>query len=421
MLTKKHDSGSSLAPDALSIFVTGETRTTSRQVMQFALLALLVLVVNAALNAVLFLPGERIYRGSIEPGYVSMARFAAEHPNPWGWKPEQYCGLPAQFAYLPGLPYVTALWIRLLPGFEPEQIYRVLTVTIACLGPVTVFLFALYFMKSRWWALAAALTYTVFSPTYVLSTGLRLDAGIAQLPSRLHVQIKYGEAPHNAGLMLLPLALIALYAAGRKKRYWQVFAAAVLVAAIALTNWVAMLALVWCCLMLVWSASRAATLEKYGMRWIIGALCLAYLFAAFWLTPEFIETTVLNWPADAFGYVFNLGPRYIICPAVGHVVTASARGPRRRRFLSHLPVALFLQLHLSGIGLLLVLVRRDSGSAALRAEADLFAVLLYFELARRACASHKRVWRDAAIGFAVLAALLGLPRSGAMRPSLSAS
>ena len=52
---------------------------------------------NVALNIPLFAPGETPYRDSIEGGYAGMARFFAEHPNPWGWNPTQYCGLPAQF------------------------------------------------------------------------------------------------------------------------------------------------------------------------------------------------------------------------------------------------------------------------------------------------------------------------------------
>ena len=36
-----------------------------------------------------------------------MARFITAHPNPWGWNPFQYCGLPTQFLYVPLLPYLT--------------------------------------------------------------------------------------------------------------------------------------------------------------------------------------------------------------------------------------------------------------------------------------------------------------------------
>jgi hypothetical protein len=35
-------------------------------------------------------------------------RLAAEHPNPWGWNPAAYGGVPAQFPYLPALPHLAA-------------------------------------------------------------------------------------------------------------------------------------------------------------------------------------------------------------------------------------------------------------------------------------------------------------------------
>lgn len=39
---------------------------------------------NALLNGPLFMPGEMPFRGSIEDGYVVIARFVSEHPEPWG-------------------------------------------------------------------------------------------------------------------------------------------------------------------------------------------------------------------------------------------------------------------------------------------------------------------------------------------------
>jgi hypothetical protein len=38
-----------------------------------------------------------------------------------------------------------------------------------------------------------------------------------------------------------------------------------------------------------------------GRRILLASL-LGYLLSCFWLTPEFIATTFLNWPVDAFGY-----------------------------------------------------------------------------------------------------------------------
>ncbi|MEP6536425.1 MAG: hypothetical protein ABJF23_13955, partial [Bryobacteraceae bacterium] len=116
--------------------------------MKNLLVALCVLVINLALNWPLFSSGESPYRQSIELGYAGISRFISQHPNPWGWDPFVYCGLPTQFLYLPAVPYeVGALhWIWNAPH---ELIYRVLISALACAGPVSVFFLVFYFSRSR--------------------------------------------------------------------------------------------------------------------------------------------------------------------------------------------------------------------------------------------------------------------------------
>ncbi|MEK7406226.1 MAG: hypothetical protein AAB225_14070, partial [Acidobacteriota bacterium] len=257
-----------------------------------------ILLINLGLNATLFLPGEMPYRDSIEAGYASMARFFAAHPDPWGWNPTQYCGLPAQFTYLPGLHYLTALLARLAP-LEPDHAWRLLGAAFACLGPVAVFVFVLYFTKSRWSALASALVYTFFSPLYGWAHAINWDRGQAQIPWRLQVMVKYGEAPHLAGLAMLPLALIAVWVAATGRKYRQILLTALLLTAIALTNWVAALALAVCCLLLMLAGLGA---ENFRPLRVFAAAALAYGLACFWLTPSFIRTVAFNWPTDAFAY-----------------------------------------------------------------------------------------------------------------------
>jgi hypothetical protein len=257
---------------------------------------------NIALNIPLFESGEMPYRDSIEGGYAFMARFFSAHPNPWGWNPTQYCGLPAQFTYVPGLPYLAAAAGRLAPSLQIDHVYRIVAATFACLGPATLFLFALYFTGSRWWALSIALAYTFFSPSYYLIHTIDVDRGTAYLPWRLQVLVKYGEGPHNAGLTLIPLALVAVWEAGVSPGFQRIFAAAFLLAAVALTNWVAALALALCCLILL-LASWPAT--GFRASRIFASAALGYGLACFWLTPSFIRTVAFNWPMDAFNYRLN--------------------------------------------------------------------------------------------------------------------
>lgn len=230
-----------------------------------------------------------------------MSRFIAEHPNPWGWNPYPYCGLPVQFLYLPLVHYATAM-VHWLSGIPVEHAYRWLVAAMLCMAPVTVFAMVRVFTRSAYWALAASFACVFFSPSYGLFRAIAHDRGFTQIPWRLQVLVKYGEGPHNTGLMLIPLALIAIWFAATRRRYPFVFAAAVLIAAVVLTNWIAALALAILAPLMMLSAAGTPHARGFSPRHAIAAGALAYLLSCFWLTPSFITTTAFNWPADAHNY-----------------------------------------------------------------------------------------------------------------------
>ena len=91
-----------------------------------------------------------------------------------------------------------------------DSVYRTIVAFMTCMGPVTLFFFALFFNGSRRWAFAMAVAYSLLSPSYGLFPAVEKDRGIVQLPWRVQVLAKYGEGPHNTGLTLLPLALSSL-------------------------------------------------------------------------------------------------------------------------------------------------------------------------------------------------------------------
>ncbi len=270
-------------------------------------LAVAIFLLNVVLNWPLFLPGDSRYRDSIEGGYMGMARFFAANPNPWGWSPWQYGGLPSQFIYLPGLHYASSL-LALFTGLDAPTAYKLLTATATCLCPVTLFLFVLYFTGSRRWALVASLGFTFYSPLYGLIPQIDRDRGVTYLPWHVHVFIKYGEGPHNAGLMLMPLALMALWARER----WMIAVAALLLAAVALINWVAALGLAICVLLMLLCAWRAPDGGGLKLTRVTIAGLLAYGLACFWLTPAFIRTVAFNWPLDAFNYQLAITQKWLL-------------------------------------------------------------------------------------------------------------
>src|SRR5580704_6545724 len=125
------------------------------------IMALAIFLLNILLNAPLFMTGDLPFPGRIEGGYVGMARFISQHPDPWGWNPFPYCGLPTQFMYVPLVPYTSAMFMRLFPAVSPDQVFRSIVSLMTCLGPVTLFLFALYFTEDRRWSFSMAIGYSL--------------------------------------------------------------------------------------------------------------------------------------------------------------------------------------------------------------------------------------------------------------------
>ncbi len=343
-------------------------------------LSFLITVANIALNFPMFLPGISPYRGSIEPGYVFMARFVSEHPNPWAWNPVQYCGLPTQFIYLPIIPYVTALGIWLLPWFEPAQIYRVFVYLAACLGPAAAFLFVRTFTGTRPNAVFAALLVSILSPLYEMIGTIDRDRGFMQIPWRLQVLVKYGEGPHTVGLLFLLASLCASWQTSRQRDFPSLFIAALLMALTVLTNWVAGLALAICTVLLITTMWGVADFQP---RRIVQAGLLGYLLSCFWLTPTFVYTMAFNWPQDAFGYKMQTSERMMLCLWFGGLILLRLmfiKFPKQRYYCFVLSCLFAFGLMVTSFYAYNINTIPESRRYAL--EFELFLILAFVETAR---------------------------------------
>jgi hypothetical protein len=372
------------------------------------LLALAILLLNICLNAPLFMHGELPFRGSIEGGYVAIARFVAAHPSPWGWDPYQYCGLPTRFLYVPALPYFTAFLSRLLLHADLAYLYRVVVSLMTCLGPVTAFLFALHFTRSRRWALIAALVYSFLSPSYGLFPDVEKDRGLVQLPWRVQVLAKYGEGPHNTVLTLMPLVLLALWFVAKRRSYPRILIAAILLALIPLINWVGAFALAIACLLFL-----LASLGEPDFRplRIAAAGILGYLLSCFWLTPTFIKTIVFNWPTDSFAYKFESPQHYLVAGLVLSVlaIRAALHWLRSSFYLRFITMAAFT---FGWIATFFYLTGLDTIPESRRyaIEFELFLALALVEAVRLAMRSSNSTVRLCAIGSGAALLLAGTPQ-----------
>jgi hypothetical protein len=220
---------------------------------------------------------------SIEGAYIALARYIAANWRDLFWFPLWYGGIPFQNTYLP-LLHLTVAAVSKLLGLAPGLAYHATTAVLYSLGPVTLFLLAKELSKSRAYSFAAALLYSVTSPSLVLIPVVRWDAGSVWHARRLQALVSYGEGPHITALTLVPLALLLVALAARKRRpVWWVLAALAM-AAVALTNYIGSFALA-----VAVPAWLLATAErKQPRRWLAVAAtgAYAYAIACCWIPPS---------------------------------------------------------------------------------------------------------------------------------------
>lgn len=366
--------------------------------------ALAVFALNLSLNHYFFQQGESPYRESIEGGYASMGRFLAYHPNPFAWNPLQYSGLPTHFWYPPILPYLTAFCLRTLPSIGPLETYRWVATVFVCLVPVSMLGFVWWFTRSAAWASVAAVLYTFVSPVYLIFPAIDRDRGITYLPWRVQVFTKYGEGPHNAGLVILPLAIAACWNAAVSRSRRSIAIAAALLAITCLTNWIAALALAIAVLSLLLAGAGSAPYTGFLARRVIMAAAFAYLLAAFWLTPSYISNTFFNWPFDSFQFKVEV-TQYLLM--AGWILTPLAirmiyRRYPKQSYLCFLTLAFASFFYLAAAH---YWVGADTIPESRRytLEAEFFFFALAIEVARQLITRYGRFARD--VGVALLAVM----------------
>ncbi len=247
--------------------------------------SLLLFLVNALVCRELFSLEYGQYLDSIEGAYIGLSRWILERPGEWSWFPLWYGGVPFQNAYPPLLHFLVA-GAAAAGGISTALSHHAVTAVLYCLGPVFLYWFAWRLSGERWPAFAAAWLYSLVSPAALLVPEIARDVGSALGARRLHVLVRYGEGPHVASMTLLPLALLALHWALRRRRPLPVLAAAAALASVVLTNWLGGFALaagVMSYLAAMWIRRPAGMLG-----WAGGIGLIAYALASPWIPPSTI-------------------------------------------------------------------------------------------------------------------------------------
>ncbi len=258
-----------------------------------ALLALALFGINLYICHELFSIEYLRHLNSIEGAFIGIARYAMHHWGDLTWFPLWYSGIPYQNTYPPLLHLGVALWAT-VTGMSPAHAYHFVIALAYCLGPIALFALALRLSGSRWVAFAAGLMYSTLSMSAWIMPPVRNDLGSAFYPRRLQALVYYGEGPHVSALTLLPLAILAVELAMRRRRRPYFALAAVMLALTALTNWfgAVSLALAVVCLLMAKIGEKEPVLPQFLWIGAIGAT--AYCLAMPLVPPSTIFVTQVN-------------------------------------------------------------------------------------------------------------------------------
>jgi hypothetical protein len=262
--------------------------------------AALILALNVAFSARLFVTEYTNHTESIEAAYIAISHQWMKHGvDLSGWWPLWYGGVPAQNTY-PPLLHVLVAMVGKFGGISAAYAHHAVTAALYCLGAVSVLWLGWVLSKSARAAALAALLFSVTSFSAWLIPNVRHDLGAVWRLRRFHILLSYGEGPHLMSLTLLPVAVVLLhFALTKRKPVWIVLAALGL-ASVVLTNWLGGFAL---------AAAAFAYLLAYHRpgAWFAaaGIGVYAYALASPWIPPSTLKAIRTN--AQWIGGDFRFG------------------------------------------------------------------------------------------------------------------
>lgn len=227
---------------------------------------------------------------SIEAAYIALTRYTAEHWGDLGWFSLWYGGMPFQNAYQPGLPMISAA-VASLSGWSPAHAYHWTIAAMYCLGGVSVFLMAWGMTGALRASFAAALAYSLFSPSVLLMQSVRADLGVWEA-RRYMALVYYGEGPNVSGLTLLPLGLLGIHRVYTRGGAVDWLLAAFALAATVLVSWPAGVAMALGAV--AYLLARPAGEAARRLPALIALAVVAYALLSPWTPPSTVRANQIN-------------------------------------------------------------------------------------------------------------------------------
>jgi hypothetical protein len=238
---------------------------------------------------------------SNEGTFITFARFLSAHWPHVRWFPWFNAGMPFENTYLPLTSFATAA-IAAAAHCSPAHALHILAALAYSLAPVFLYLFAARLSGRRAASLAAALLWSLFSPSILIPRILE-DLGTPWGLRRLQNIVFYGETPHNLALCLLPAALLLLARYLERMTPRRFALAALAGAAVMASNAFGIVTLAISSVLL-WAALPPLTWKQ--LAGISGILLAAYLTICRFLPPSLMGLIRTNSQLVGGDYRFTL-------------------------------------------------------------------------------------------------------------------
>lgn len=272
---------------------------------------------NAAIACRLWFANYIDQMGSTAGPFIAISRYVTRHWSDHAWFPAWFCGIPFLRVYQPGF-HVSVAALATVLSLSAQRAYFLTAAFCYCLGPITLFWLCERFNGRRGYALTASLVYSLVSPSLLFSSVIRSEVEGGFGPRRYQTLVYYGESPHIAALMLLPLVIWAFDRATLRNRPVFVPLAAALVGMVLVTNWTGTVGLLMA--LIAYLLAQMGEMRARGWWAGLGIMILGYALVSRWLPPSILLDVPAN-AANSDGTTFGR-PQVVVVAALLVVLAA---------------------------------------------------------------------------------------------------
>lgn len=280
-------------PEEFSLDRSGHGAFTRREYLSAAAYCVVLLWINLYICRDLFF-GEIAAMNSMHGFWAAIARLS--DAGSWfhaTWWPFWDGGAPFEFTYAPLVPALTAVLAGLRHVSELLA-FQWITAVAYSVMPVTLFLMAFVLTRSPWYSFLGGLFYSLTSPTQLIVPDGDFSWKSIWDARRLYLVASWDDTPHLVALVFLPLTVVFLTLAIRKRRAIWLAAATMSIAAASLASAFGPVTSAMAALCLLFVLKREQWRRNLAMTAAAGLF--AWAICAPFLSPSVIASMIASAP-----------------------------------------------------------------------------------------------------------------------------